>query len=137
MSVAPRRGRAASRQLVLVELAWQESALCRDADDVFFDDAGRRAKAFCNLCPVWLPCLRYGLREEHGVWGGLTPGERTRLQRLRERLARAPADPQNAKDVKRLTIHAGLTVERLAVALGVDPASLEVYVPARAQATPA
>jgi hypothetical protein len=35
----------------------------------------------CGSCPVVLECLRAGLGEEHGVWGGLTPLDRRNLIR--------------------------------------------------------
>ncbi len=42
------------------------------------DDRERRAKAICAGCSVRLPCLEYatGIREPHGIWGGLTELER-------------------------------------------------------------
>jgi len=37
-----------------------------------------RAKAICQQCSVRKPCLEYALdiREQHGIWGGLTESER-------------------------------------------------------------
>ena len=62
------------------------------ADQVFFstDARDRRyAKRVCGGCPVREACLRMaldaergtGVYERHGVFGGLTPIERFRMQR--------------------------------------------------------
>ena len=49
----------------------------------------REAKETCRLCPVRLACLDYALglseerpfrREVHGIWGGLSEGERRDLR---------------------------------------------------------
>lgn len=39
------------------------------------------AKAICDSCPVCRPCLDYaiGIREPHGIWGGLNELERKQL----------------------------------------------------------
>jgi WhiB family transcriptional regulator, redox-sensing transcriptional regulator len=74
---------------------WWREAACREADpELFFPVAAygpgiieiARAKAVCERCPVRGSCLRYALetRQAHGVWGGLTEGER-QLHELRER----------------------------------------------------
>ncbi|HVM01911.1 MAG TPA: WhiB family transcriptional regulator [Acidimicrobiales bacterium] len=41
----------------------------------------RRAKAICQSCPVRKPCLDYalGIKEPHGIWGGLNEMERKLL----------------------------------------------------------
>lgn len=38
----------------------------------------RRAKAICQMCHVQSSCLEYavGIREQHGIWGGLNESER-------------------------------------------------------------
>ena len=42
-------------------------------------DAG--VVAICRSCPIRRPCLAYALwHVEDGVWGGLTPRERERVQ---------------------------------------------------------
>lgn len=56
-----------------------------DGDDRFTRDARatnatiREAAAVCQACPVHLECLAYGLSYPHekGIYGGLTPTERT------------------------------------------------------------
>lgn len=41
------------------------------------------ARLHCFGCPVADECLEVGLREEYGVWGGLTTKERRRLRKQR------------------------------------------------------
>lgn len=68
-------------------LAWAEDAACRGYDlDMFFTDSKggvARAKRICAGCPVREECLDEGLRAEdgsrYGIYGGLTPDERTEL----------------------------------------------------------
>ena len=73
---------------------WYDDAACRDADtDVFFpvsESQAGPAKAICAECPVREACLEYALeaRPPDGVWGGLTPIERHRLIRRRQKAAR-------------------------------------------------
>lgn len=73
---------------------WQDDAACRGADTaVFFprDEAGAaEAKAICDTCPVAQECLEWAIetRQPDGVWGGLTPTERHRLIRRRQKAAR-------------------------------------------------
>jgi WhiB family redox-sensing transcriptional regulator len=73
---------------------WWGEAACREADpELFFPVAAHgpgaieivRAKAVCRACPVSRLCLQYALatRQAHGVWGGLTEGER-QLYEVRE-----------------------------------------------------
>lgn len=71
---------------------WYRLAACRGmATALFFADprppdpaAVAEAKAVCTRCPVRQGCLTVGLREPHGIWGGLTVAER-RPARLAER----------------------------------------------------
>jgi hypothetical protein len=41
-----------------------------------------QAKTYCLACPILLPCLKAGLDEDAGVWGGLAEGERKKLSAL-------------------------------------------------------
>lgn len=43
----------------------------------------RTAKKLCAVCPVRAECLNYALvaNEAHGIWGGLSPRERVRLNK--------------------------------------------------------
>lgn len=72
---------------------WQRRAACRGPEAVLFfaptmpearperEDRETRAKAICHECPVQLQCLDYavGIREPHGIWGGLNETERRLL----------------------------------------------------------
>jgi WhiB family redox-sensing transcriptional regulator len=51
-----------------------------------------RAKEKCLVCPVRTECLKYALDDgqDYGIWGGLTPDERTKLKNMRA--ARAAAE---------------------------------------------
>lgn len=73
---------------------WQAEAVCRDLDtELFFpvseSDAGP-ARAVCATCPVAEACLEFAIetRQSNGVFGGLTPTERHRLVRRRQKAAR-------------------------------------------------
>jgi WhiB family transcriptional regulator, redox-sensing transcriptional regulator len=72
--------------------SWQLSAACRGQDTAIFylhererGPSARRheaqAKQICATCPVRAQCLAWALesREPWGVWGGLTPSERSEL----------------------------------------------------------
>ena len=79
------------------------SPLCDDPDasateraelaDLFFPVSEKEheqiqaAKTICSRCPVRQACLQYALTrgEDHGVWGGLTEGERREVAVLRRR----------------------------------------------------
>ncbi len=79
------------------EMEWVEDGLCRQVGpDLFFPSevmVGTRmeeryrhkteARAICRKCPVQAECLEYALRYDnlHGIWGGTTPNQRTRLRR--------------------------------------------------------
>jgi len=64
---------------------WVELAACRDVDGELFYPVSVRAelaqpaKSVCRRCPVKAECLQYALDtgEREGIWGGLTPGERS------------------------------------------------------------
>lgn len=51
--------------------------------DIFFEEEHRdEAKRMCFRCPEQAECLRRGLREASGVWGGLGESERRNLAAL-------------------------------------------------------
>lgn len=67
---------------------------CQSAPDLFFameettsyvTVAG--AKLLCSTCPIREACASYAIaaEEEHGIWGGLTAGERKLMRRSRRR----------------------------------------------------
>jgi len=64
---------------------WRVLALCAEVDPaIFFPESGESwaaAKRICSGCVVRVACLKHALdtREAHGVWGGTTPRERSRL----------------------------------------------------------
>lgn len=61
---------------------------CAQNPDVFFPDdyrdsyekemAIKIAKVYCAECPIKIACAEYALvtKEQHGIWGGLTPADR-------------------------------------------------------------
>jgi WhiB family redox-sensing transcriptional regulator len=70
---------------------WQLRARCREADsEIFFHPEHERgnmkhrreeyAKAACRSCPVLELCRQHALtvHEPYGIWGGMTPRERSR-----------------------------------------------------------
>lgn len=70
---------------------WQRRAACRTEDTgTFFGRSVKRAKELCAVCPVRSECLDYAMDAErgdrldlrHGVFGGLSPGERWELDRV-------------------------------------------------------
>ena len=78
---------------VQVEELWQVRASCRGPQAAIFfppshferkeekEARERRAKTICQTCPVRKPCLEYalGIREPHGIWGGLNEAERKQV----------------------------------------------------------
>lgn len=67
---------------------WRRDALCYGKlADLWFppnDKTNRLSYSdigvmICEQCPVWEQCLEDGLEELWGVWGGLTPKERSVL----------------------------------------------------------
>lgn len=73
-----------------LEATWQKGAACRGPNQAIFFPPPRlerrsekrlreaRAKEICMSCSVQPSCLSYALsiREQHGIWGGLTENER-------------------------------------------------------------
>ena len=64
-----------------------EQAVCGQVDpELFFPEKGgsvKEPKEVCAVCPVRVECLAWALANDvrHGVWGGLSERERTRLRR--------------------------------------------------------
>ncbi|MBM3684931.1 MAG: WhiB family transcriptional regulator [Actinobacteria bacterium] len=78
---------------------WQRRAACRGPRNaaVFFPpprferkhekaDREAKAKAICRSCGVRTDCLDYALqiREQHGIWGGMSENERRQVLLERE-----------------------------------------------------
>lgn len=76
-----------------VEDMWQLRAACRGPNHAIFFPPARlerreekrrreaRAKEICDGCAVRQPCREYALqiREQHGIWGGMTETERRQV----------------------------------------------------------
>lgn len=77
---------------------WHLDAACRGPyQAIFFPPARsesrrekrareRRAKEICVQCPVIDECREYSfeIKEQHGIWGGLTEKERREIFRLEQ-----------------------------------------------------
>lgn len=65
-----------------------ETACMRTDPEAWFPQPGdaygdtRRAKAFCQVCPVQRECLEFALvnDEQYGIWGGMTLKERLAIK---------------------------------------------------------
>lgn len=61
---------------------WKQQAACLDAPpEIFFPIAEgdtQAARQYCDNCPVQEQCAEYGLGQNYGIWGGLTPSQRAR-----------------------------------------------------------
>lgn len=61
---------------------WAKQSACAGVDsEVFYDDAIVARGVYinyCGPCPVRAECYAHALasKEQHGVWGGLTPAQR-------------------------------------------------------------
>ncbi|MBP2341076.1 WhiB family redox-sensing transcriptional regulator [Saccharothrix coeruleofusca] len=77
---------------------WRHRAACRDEDPELHFPVGSSgpallqiedAKTVCRRCPVTADCLAWALEsgQDHGVWGGLSEGERRALKRHQARTA--------------------------------------------------
>lgn len=76
-----------------IEEGWEQRATCLTVGPDVFDDPTHTAaaRALCDACPSRRSCLEAALIEEAGtpasyrahLRGGLTPGERVRLENLR------------------------------------------------------
>ena len=42
------------------------------------------ARQICMRCPVMDKCLRVGMAEDYGIWGGTTPKQRRQIKREQE-----------------------------------------------------
>jgi WhiB family redox-sensing transcriptional regulator len=88
---------------------WRESAACAEVDpELFYPETGgpwNAAKRICAGCEVRAACLEHALstREVHGVWGGTTPNERSRMLAGagQPRLTRSAPRPQRRSECNR------------------------------------
>ncbi|MPZ67854.1 MAG: WhiB family transcriptional regulator [Pseudonocardiaceae bacterium] len=73
------------------------TAVCAEVDpELWFPEKGgstRDPKRLCRSCPLMAACLEWALdhpsESRHGVWGGMSEGERYALRRRRRTLAPA------------------------------------------------
>jgi hypothetical protein len=64
---------------------------CAQAPDLYYPDSEhglaahhvQLAKRACKTCPLLNMCATYAIKykEEYGVWGGMSPGERKQIRR--------------------------------------------------------
>ena len=71
------------------EREWIHKAACKGMDpSIFFPERGdvatmRLAKSICSKCTVSEQCYSYGLKEQTGVWGGMSTLQRQQSRGLR------------------------------------------------------
>jgi len=70
---------------------WRTVAACKGSGDMFYPERGdtrsiEAAKTICQRCDVSEECLEFALEagDIFGIWGGLTPKERRKLQYARK-----------------------------------------------------
>lgn len=93
MSSGPHRKRPLDWDKMRQQDTWMDQGLCNGMDiNIFFPEApdpneqkrlNEEAKAICANCPVMEQCKQYGIEEKisHGIFGGLTPTERSNIIR--------------------------------------------------------
>lgn len=66
--------------------SWRDASLCKGKlVDIWYapleadnqEQYNAVAREVCHVCPVWIECLNDGIDEQWGIWGGLTPLERS------------------------------------------------------------
>jgi hypothetical protein len=73
---------------------------CQQVPDIFFPEdfraksrgqdiayskmAEQTAKEICFRCPVMAKCLKVGMYEDFGIWGGSTPEQRKKIRKETE-----------------------------------------------------
>jgi WhiB family transcriptional regulator, redox-sensing transcriptional regulator len=103
---------------------WRVKSACRDVDpEIFFAPDGeheginrtrreQRAKNVCWECPVSGNCLNWALeRNEMGIWGGMTEGERKSVKRRgsRARCVRCGSMSKAAIEGGQVCVYCGLS----------------------------
>jgi WhiB family redox-sensing transcriptional regulator len=115
--------------------SWLARAACRDTDpDLFFPERGQKAKAqaarqVCATCQVTAQCLEVAVKgaasrgEDHGIFGGTKPHQRTGLRDNQPAQA-SPwrRDRELAEQAHRLAIQVG--PQQAARELGTIPSTL-------------
>lgn len=67
---------------------------CEEVPEIFFPEdlfpknefrmreiTENTAREICFRCPVMAKCLKVGLYEDFGIWGGTTPAQRIKIRR--------------------------------------------------------
>jgi WhiB family redox-sensing transcriptional regulator len=70
---------------------------CEQVPDIFFpedflpnihprirNESIETAREICMRCPVMDKCLKVGMFEEYGIWGGTTPQQRKQIRRYEQ-----------------------------------------------------
>lgn len=92
----------------MADPTWRDRAACLGVDPELFFPHGysdqyapqiAEAKAVCGDCPVRAECLADALDgkpsfDTDGIRAGLDPDQRTKLRRLRQRIAARQGEPQ-------------------------------------------
>lgn len=80
-------------------MTWRDKALCKGKHiDLWYppleadnqEEYYAVAREVCHACPVWRKCLNDGMSEQWGMWGGLTPLERTAFSKKPKKTALKP-----------------------------------------------
>lgn len=122
---------------------WRDEASCREFPitgdfDPWFPEGHNpvyaQARAICQACPVRLLCLEDAIESErgwskqsrHGMVGGLTPGERYKLDL--DRRNRAPVDRPSPKRDRVVALTAqGMTTAEIAQEMGMSPRNVTLH----------
>jgi hypothetical protein len=67
-----------------VPLIFFPEDLGQPGDPRLKNEATETARAICMRCPVIDKCLKVGLFEESGIWGGTTPEQRKKIRRYEQ-----------------------------------------------------
>ena len=131
---------------------WRSRASCRDVDpEIFFPtaEAGPQldaevaaARAVCGGCTVRAACLDFARKRlPHGIAGGLTPGERRRLDRRpgsrKEPRPRTVGRSSEVAEAGRAALRAGQRPAEVAREFGVSDRTVCRWVAANRSATTA
>jgi WhiB family redox-sensing transcriptional regulator len=114
---------------------WYRDAVCAQADpEAWYPEQGGStvpAKRICLACPVAAECLAYALahQERFGVWGGLSPRERQRLQPTDpSRLGKPRVDlTPEQEQIAAAMFAAGATVNQISVQTGAGHRAVDRF----------
>ena len=80
------------------EMAWMSEGICSSiGPQLFYADpsdanSGTIARKVCDSCPVVDECAEHGIKHERfGIWGGLTPQQRSAIRRERNITCQDPS----------------------------------------------